>query len=81
MDLQELAKLAETDRKACEERLKNSRDFKDVLDTSYRKGIEQGRLKIRKKIAIGCFKEGVDIEVISKVTGMSREELRTLFQK
>ena len=81
MGIAELVKLEKTDRKAYEESLKKHRDLKNVMDTQRREGIEIGRIEEREKTAIGFFKEGVDIEVISKVTGLSEDELQTLFRK
>ena len=81
MGIAELVKLEKTDRKAYEESLKKHRDLKNVMDTQRREGIEIGRIEEREKTAIGFFKEGVDVEVISKVTGLSEDELQTLFRK
>ena len=60
-----------------EESLKKHRDLKNVMDTQRREGIEIGVVKM----AIGFFREGIDVEVISKVTGLSEDELQTLFRK
>ena len=64
-----------------EESLKKHRDLKNVMDTQRREGIEIGRIEEREKTAIGLFKEAIDIEIISKVTGLSEDELQTLFRK
>ncbi len=68
-----------------EESLKKHRDLKNVMDTQRREGIEIGiEIGIEKgieKTAIGLFSEGIDIEIISKVTGLSVEELQRLFRK
>ena len=58
-----------------EESLKKHRDLKNVMDTQRREGIVIGI----KKTAIGLFIEGIDIEIISKVTGLSDDELMKLF--
>jgi len=81
MGIAELVKLEKTDRKAYEESLKKHRDLKNVMDTQRREGIEIGIEKGIEKTAIGFFKEGVDIKVISKVTGLSEDELLRLFRK
>ena len=60
-----------------EESLKKHRDLKNVMDTRERLGFEKGIVKT----AIGLFKEGIDIEIISKVTGLSEDELQRLFRK
>ncbi len=41
------------------------------MDTRERLGFEKGIEKGIENIAIGYFKEGIDIEIISKVTGLS----------
>ena len=64
-----------------EESLKKHRDLKNVMDTQRREGIEIGIEKGIEKTAIGLFSEGIDIEIISKVTGLSVEELQRLFRK
>ena len=64
-----------------EESLKKHRDLKNVMDTQRREGIEIGRIEERNKTAIGLLKEGVDIEIISKVTGLNGDELLRLFRK
>jgi len=64
-----------------EESLKKHRDLKNVMDTQRREGIEIGRIEEREKTAIGLFKEAIDIEIISKVTGLSEDELQRLLRK
>ena len=64
-----------------EESLKKHRDLKNVVDTQRREGVEIGRIEEREKTAIGLFKEAIDIEIISKVTGLSEDELQRLFRK
>ncbi len=77
MGIAEILKLEKTDRKAYEESLKKHRDLKNAMDSHKRMGFDEG---IR-KTAIGSYREGVDIEIISKVTGLSEEELLELFRK
>ena len=77
MGIAELLKLEKTDRKAYEESLKKHRDLKNVMDTRERLGFERGM----EKTAFGLFKEGIKIEVISKVTGLSEDELLKLYRK
>ena len=81
MGIAELVKLEKTDRKAYEESLKKHRDLKNVMDTQRREGYEQGMEKGVEKTAIGFFKAGIDMEIISSVTGLSKDELLKLFQK
>ncbi len=60
---------------ACEESLKNYRDIKTVLDSSYEKGMEKGLEERQNK---GCakyfFQLSVNYESISEATGLSEEE-------
>ncbi len=77
MGIAELLKLEKTDRKAYEESLKKHRDLKNAMDSQKKSGIEEGI----KKIAVRLFKENMDVQFISKVTGLSEDELQELFQK
>ncbi len=89
MGIAEILKLEKTDRKAYEESLKKHRDLKNVIDSHKRMGFEEGkeegreegRKEGKKETAIGCYTEGVDIKIISKVTELSEEELLELFRK
>jgi len=77
MEIAELLKLKKTDRKAYEECLKKHRDLKNAMDSQKKSGIEEGI----KKIAVRLFKENMDVQFISKVTGLSEDELQELFRK
>ncbi len=85
MGIAELVKLEKTDRKAYEESLKKHRDLKNVMDSQLRQGIEQGieigKFQEREKTAIALFKEGVDVGIISKVTGLGKDQLLKLLRK
>jgi len=81
MGIAEILKLEKTDRKAYEESLKKHRDLKNAMDSHKRMGFEKGKKEGIKETAIGSYREGVDIEIISKVTGLSEEELLELFRK
>jgi len=77
MGIAELVKLEKTDRKAYEKSLKKHRDLKNVMDTQRREGFELGV----EKTAIGFFKKGIDILIISEVTELSEDDLLKLFRK
>lgn len=81
----EVAEIANFDEKQLaeyEDSLKIYRDLKGVVDTSYEegekvgieKGIEKGIMKVAKELK----KEGIDIEIIVKSTGLSKEEIEEL---
>lgn len=81
MGIAELLNLEKTDRQAYEESLKKHRDLKNVMDTQRREGIEIGIEKGIEKTAIGLLKEGIKIQIISKVTGLSEDDLLKLFRR
>jgi predicted transposase/invertase (TIGR01784 family) len=73
-----------------EESLKHYRDLKGVIDTYFEEGekvgIEKGRKEGReegednkaKEIVQNSLKEGLSIEIISKITGLPVEEIEKL---
>jgi predicted transposase/invertase (TIGR01784 family) len=69
-----------------EDSLKVYRDLKGVVDTSFeegekigiKKGIETGKNKMAEEMAKKSIKEGLSIDLISKLTGLSREEIEKL---
>ena len=65
-----------------EESLKVYRDLKGVVDTSFEEGekvgIDKGREKERMDIAKKLKTEGINIEIIVKSTGLSKEEIEKL---
>jgi predicted transposase/invertase (TIGR01784 family) len=54
--------------------LKARLDYKTVLDTAEEKGIKKGKLEIARQM----LNDGVRVEVISKYTGLSKEEIERL---
>jgi predicted transposase/invertase (TIGR01784 family) len=85
----ETAEIANFDEKQLaeyEESLKHYRDLKGVIDTSFEEGekvgIEKGRKEGEdnkaKKIVQNSIKEGLSIEIISKITGLPVEEIEKL---
>jgi predicted transposase/invertase (TIGR01784 family) len=77
----EIAEIAKFDKKQLEEyeqSLKYYRDIKNVVDTSFEEGIEEGK-KVREfEIAKELIRNGVSIEIVIKSTGLTREELNDL---
>ncbi|UCH97472.1 MAG: Rpn family recombination-promoting nuclease/putative transposase, partial [Candidatus Aminicenantes bacterium] len=61
-----------------EESLKNYRDLKGVVDTSYEEGMAEGIVKGKIEMAIQLIKKGIDIQFIAEVSGLSKEEIEKL---
>ena len=69
-----------------EESLKVYRDLKGVIDTSFEEGLEQGKKQGLEqgeergmvKVAKNALKEGLPIGIISKLTGLTKEEIEKL---
>ena len=51
-----------------------------LADEYFREGIEKGREENSREIAIRLFKNGVDINIISKSTGLSIDEINKLVE-
>ena len=49
-----------------------------MIDTSYGEGKEEGREEEKKQIALNMLKEGLNIDLISKITGLSGDEVGQL---
>ncbi len=80
MGIAELLKLEKKDRLAYEESLKKHRDLKNAMQSQYQLGVEEGMEKGMEKgiinAAFNMHKEGFNLDIIAKVTGLSVEELR-----
>ncbi len=86
----EIANFNDEEYNEYEESLKSYRDLKNSLDTAreegieegimqgMEQGIEQGRVKGKTETATALKKLGIAIEVISKSTGLSEEEIEKL---
>ena len=89
-EVAEIANFDEGQMAEYEESLKNYRDLKGVIDTSFEEGetlgiekgkklgIEEGEENKAKEIARKLKKEGIDIAIISKTSGLSKEEIEKL---
>ena len=53
--------------------------FENGYDKGIEKGLEQGKLENSKEIVKNMLKENIDIELISKITGMSIEDIKKIF--
>ena len=78
----EIARFSPEEKEQYEESLKSYRDLKNVIDTSFGEGKVEGRVEGRvegiKEIASNMLKEGLDIEFISKITGLSNDEIQQI---
>ena len=77
----EIARFTPEEKEQYEENLKSYRDLKNVIDTAFDEGRKQGikEVKERKKqIALNMLKEGLNIDLISKITGLSGDEIGQL---
>lgn len=74
MDIATISKLDKKERVACEESLKQYRDLKNVLDSSF----EKGRVEHKIEDGRNLHKLGISSEIISKATGLSMEALKKI---
>ena len=81
-DVAEISQFSKVDRAEYEESLKVFWDFSNVLSTAERKGRAEGRAEGERNEKLRSaknFKElGVDVETISKATGLTKEEIENL---
>jgi predicted transposase/invertase (TIGR01784 family) len=68
----EIARFAPEEKARYEESLKYYRDLKNVVDTSFEEGREEGKTEVILK----SHEAGLDVETISKITGKSIEEVK-----
>ncbi len=71
----EIAKFTETERKQYEARLKQYRDLKNIIDTSYQNGVLEGKVQRYKAIVANARRIGLSTQVIIQLTGLSEEEI------
>ena len=93
-ELAEIARMEPQDRTFYEDSLKDYRDLKAAMDTSFKEGkVEgiaegiakgkaegraEGKVEERKEIAKAALQEGLPTSMIVKLTGLSPEEIETL---
>ncbi len=88
-ELSEIAKMDEKERNIYEDSLKDYRDLKSTLDTyleegrreGIKQGTEQGRNEREKEIAIEALKQGLPIETIVSLTGLSKDVIEKIKQE
>ncbi len=74
----EIAKFTPEERQGYEQRLKYYRDLKNVIDTSYMEGREEGRAEEKSEIARQMKADGELAEKIRRYTGLAEEEIAGL---
>jgi predicted transposase/invertase (TIGR01784 family) len=74
----ELAKFVKSDLDAYEMNLKNYRDYKNTVDTAFDEGKLEGKLEREQEIAKSAKKMGLSVDAISKLTGLSPDEINKL---
>ena len=74
----EIAKFSQQEYREYEDSLKYYRDIKNSLDTARGEGIETGERKKQIEIAKTGLKEGLSVELIMKLTGLTIEEIENL---
>lgn len=83
-DTAEIAKLSQTEYRDYEDSLKYYRDLKNSLDTAKEEGkmegIIEGKMEREIDIAKNMLKKGLEIEMISELTGLPLEEINKLNQ-
>ena len=73
----EIARFDPEEKAKYEESLKYYRDLKNVVDTSYEEGKEEGKIEVILK----SYEAGLDVETISKITGKSFEEVKKVIDE
>ncbi|MDR3340459.1 MAG: hypothetical protein LBT25_10290, partial [Candidatus Symbiothrix sp.] len=78
----EIKKLTATDMETYNKSILEYQDVRDAVDYAkeeyFEKGIEKGFNQKSVEIARKCFEEGMSIELVAKVTGLSAEQLEKL---
>lgn len=74
----ELAKFGQAELDSYENSLKIYRDLKGVIDTAFDEGKVEGKIVRDKEIAKALKENNVAIEIISKTTGLSTDEINKL---
>nr|WP_293834112.1 Rpn family recombination-promoting nuclease/putative transposase [uncultured Arsenicibacter sp.] len=81
-EVAEIARFSQTELLSYEDSLKYYRDLKNSLDTAREEGREEGRLEGQKAKVLEILKkglaEGISVEVLSGLTGLSSEEINRL---
>ena len=74
-DVAEIAKFNPQEYKKYEDSLKYFRDIKNSFDTAREEGKAEGKAKGKAEIALTAIKEGLPLEIIAKLTGLSPKQI------
>jgi len=82
LDVANLDAMTSQERAVYEENLKIYRDWRNTLEYAVEeaeeKGLKKGKAEEQRQIAANLKRQGVDIKVIAKCTGLSDEEIEQL---
>jgi hypothetical protein len=73
----EIARFDAEEKARYEESLKYYRDLKNVVDTSF----EEGKAEKEIEVILKSHEAGLDVEIISKITGKSIEEIKKIIDE
>jgi len=74
----EIAKFTPEEARAYEDSLKVYRDLKNSIDTARKEGREEGKQKTLEHTALKMLNKGLNLEVISEITGLTPEQIEAL---
>lgn len=74
----EISKFSQFEYQEYEDSLKYYRDIKNSLDTARQEGNIQGKIEGKIETAKTGLKEGLSVEIIMKITGLTKEEIEKL---
>ncbi|MCI5158546.1 MAG: hypothetical protein D3906_08925 [Candidatus Electrothrix sp. AUS1_2] len=64
-----------------EKSLKYYRDMKNSLDTAFDEGKEEGRIEEKRQVVINGLQQGLNIQMIAALTGLSEEAIEKIAEK
>lgn len=74
----EVANFTPEERETYEDSLKHYRDIKNVVNTSFEEGKEEGKEEERVEIARNMLQKGMDIALIAELTDLTIEDIKKL---
>ena len=77
----EIAKFTPQEYQQYEDSLKYYRDLKNSLDTAREEGREEGKMQRNIEIAKEMLNKGFNIDMISEITGLTKEEIEKIKKK
>ncbi len=80
-EVAEIAKFTPAEREQYDESEKTYLDLRNVMDAKFRKGQRVGKKEGKIEVVFESWQEGLSIETTAKITKLSIQEVRTLFEK